>query len=124
LVRFGDPELGLRDHLDTERRQQPAKLAQLALVVRREHEARDAHPAARRPGAPQLAANAARCAAISSRMPRSASVTSPSLSPRVKGVPSAVPCSSTKPPAPVITTFMSVSQPESSAEARCGSGTP
>ena len=60
-------------------------------------------------------ASAAFCAAISSRMPRSASATSSSISARVNGAPSAVPCSSTKPPAPVITTFMSVSQPESSA---------
>jgi len=33
---------------------------------------------------------------------------------RVKATPSAVPCTSTKFPAPVITTFMSVSQAESS----------
>ena len=33
---------------------------------------------------------------------------------RENGVPSAVPCTSTKPPLPVMTTFMSVSQAESS----------
>ena len=49
------------------------------------------------------------------RMPRSARPTSASISARVNGAPSAVPCTSTKPPAPVITTFMSVSHAESSA---------
>ena len=39
-------------------------------------------------------------------------------------MPSAVPCTSTKPPAPVITTFMSVSQAESSTYSRSSSGVP
>ena len=48
-------------------------------------------------------------------MPRSASASSASISARENGAPSAVPCTSTNPPPAVITTFMSVSQAESSA---------
>ena len=40
LGRLGDAEFRLRDHLDAERRQQAAELAQLALVAGREDEAR------------------------------------------------------------------------------------
>jgi hypothetical protein len=57
-------------------------------------------------------------------MPLSASASSASISARVKGAPSAVPCTSTKPPAPVITTFMSVSQAASSTYSRSSSGVP
>ena len=48
-------------------------------------------------------------------MPVSASAIIASNCARENGAPSAVPCTSTKPPAPVITTFMSVSHCESSA---------
>ncbi len=47
--------------------------------------------------------------------PAPASATSASISARVNGAPSAVPCISTKPPRPVMTTFMSVPQAGSSA---------
>jgi hypothetical protein len=49
---------------------------------------------------------------------------SASISARVKAAPSAVPCTSTKWPAPVITTFMSVSQAESSVYSRSSRGVP
>ena len=98
-------ERALRHDLDPERREQLAELAELARIGRCEDEL------LHRLQAP----SAARCFAISSRMPRSASATRDTISTGVNGAPSAVPCSSTKPPAPVITTFMSVSQAESSA---------
>ena len=41
LVGFGDAELGLRDDVDAERREQPAEFAQLARVAGGEDEARD-----------------------------------------------------------------------------------
>ena len=112
LVGVGDGEFRLRDQVDGKRRQQPAEFAQLAFVAAREDEARDRHPACPRQDASLIAD---RCAAISARIPRSASVTSASISSRENGDPSAVPWSSTNPPDSVITTFMSVSQPESSA---------
>ncbi len=62
----------------------------------------------------QLSPRALRWWAISSRMPRSASASSSSSCARPKVSPSAVPCTSTKLPAPVITTFMSQPQAESS----------
>ena len=65
---------------------------------------------------PSRRASAARCARDQlARCPCSARPSSASISARENGAPSAVPCTSTKPPAPVITTFMSVSQAESSA---------
>src|SRR3989344_5591662 len=57
-------------------------------------------------------------------MPFSASASSWSISARVNATPSAVPCTSTKWPAPVITTFMSVSQSTSSTYSRSSSGVP
>lgn len=59
-------------------------------------------------------ASAARCSANSSPMPFSASDSSALSSSRRKAWPSAVPCSSMKPPPSFITTFMSVSQSLSS----------
>ncbi len=60
-------------------------------------------------------ANASRCLRISSAMPASARASKPSSSSRRKAWPSAVPCSSMKPPPSFMTTFMSVSQSLSSA---------
>src|SRR5882672_7090747 len=78
------------------------------------------HPA-RCAGAPpqerrgnQESPSAAFCLAMSSAIPRFASASRASICAVEKGSPSAVPWISTKPPDPVITTFMSVSQPESS----------
>src|SRR6266853_1228723 len=62
----------------------------------------------------QESSSAAFCLAMSSAIPRFASASSASICAVEKGSPSAVPWISTKPPDPVITTFMSVSQPESS----------
>src|SRR6266480_4850213 len=59
--------------------------------------------------------SAAFCLAMSSAIPCIASASSASICAAEKGSPSAVPWTSTKPPEPVITTFMSVSQSESSA---------
>ena len=59
-------------------------------------------------------ASAAFCAFTSCAIPASARSVSSPIWVRVKGSPSAVPCSSTMPPEPVMTTFMSVSQSESS----------
>src|SRR5213082_373103 len=59
--------------------------------------------------------SAAFCLAMSSAIPCIASASSASICAAENGAPSAVPWTSTKPPEPVITTFMSVSQPESSA---------
>src|SRR6266571_3053634 len=59
--------------------------------------------------------SAAFCLAMSSAIPCIASASSASICAAEKGSPSAVPWTSTKPPEPVITTFMSVLQSESSA---------
>src|SRR5689334_5880977 len=104
LLGLGHAERGLRDDFEAERGEQRFELAHLARVVRREDDALQ-----------ELSARAARCAATSSPMPFAARSSMRDISSREKGVPSAVPCTSTKRPAPVITTFMSVSQPESSS---------
>src|SRR6266581_8066042 len=59
--------------------------------------------------------SAAFCLAMSSAIPCIASASSASICAAEKGSPSAVPWTSTKPPEPVITTFMSVPHSESSA---------
>ena len=61
------------------------------------------------------ATGTAACRLDSSLMPASASPSRPSSSLRVNAMPSAVPCTSTNLPAPVMTTFMSTSARESSA---------
>ena len=99
------PSCRLRNNIDAERREQRLDLAQLAGIGRCEHQSS---------GTKAHSARAPCCCAMSSRC-RLASAISASISARENGAPSAVPCTSTKPPAPVITTFMSVSQPESSA---------
>ena len=103
LIGLGNAELALRNDVDAERREQPGKLAELAGIAGGEDPTRD------------HVLSAAFCAAMSLRIPRSPSATSASICSRENGAPSAVPCSSTKPPAPVITMFMSVSHAESSA---------
>src|SRR5205823_10665344 len=104
LVAFRNPQLALRDHIDAERREQPPELPQFACVTRCEDQTVD-----------HSSASTFFCAAINSRAPFSPSVTSASICEREKGMPSAVPWISTNRPEPVMTRFMSVSQPESSA---------
>ena len=90
---------------DARAREQGLELVDLVRVARREddpHRARIAH------------ATATDCAARSERMPDSARSSSMSSSAREKVLPSAVACTSTSVPAPVITTFMSDSARESS----------
>src|SRR5262249_27375104 len=116
LVRLRDPELRLRDHFDAQWREQAAKLAQLSGIARGENEARETGPGpAAKPQGPPRSSSERFCSAISARMPPSASVMSVSISLREKATPSAVPWTSTKRPAPVMTTFMSVSQSASSS---------
>src|SRR5262249_27416883 len=110
LLGLADAELALAHELDRQRAEQRAQLVELLRVVGRQHQPH--------------AASALRCAATSSRMPWSASASSASISARENGAPSAVPCTSTKPPAAVMTTFMSVSQAESSMYSRSSSGVP
>ena len=68
-VGLGDAQLALRDHVDAERLEQPAELAELARVARREHEALDHRGAAPAAGF----ARASRWAATRSAMPPRAS---------------------------------------------------
>src|SRR6185369_12907517 len=98
---FGDAEFRLRDDARAEGLEELLDLRLLARIARGKNDALH-KPSARR------------CCATSSAMPRPAMASSWSSSARAKGSPSAVPCTSTKRPAPVITTFMSVWQAESS----------
>src|SRR5215831_4493176 len=109
LLGLRDFQGRLRDDLDPERTEQGLELAQLAWIGRREDQLLHRRAPA------WVSASAAFCLATSSAMPRWASAISACISPAEKGAPSAVPCTSTKPPEPVITTFMSVSQWESSS---------
>src|SRR5262249_54315897 len=106
LLGVGDLESRLRNNLDPERAQQGLEFAQLPRIRGGEHEL--LHGAKATP-------SARFCRATSSAMPRCASATSDRIWASEKGSPSAVPCTSTNAPAPVMTTFMSVSQRESSA---------
>src|SRR5687768_14683899 len=100
LFGFYDAELGLGNQRDAERREQLPDLPEFSGVARREN---------------QLHSSSARFwCCTSSAMPWAASASSASSSLRENVPPSAVPCTSTKPPAPVMTTFMSQPQPESS----------
>ena len=81
-------------------------LADLARIGRREEQSR--HFVRKSP-------TTARCIAISSLMPLSASSISASSARRSNGWPSAVPCSSMNRPSPVFTKFMSTSAFESSS---------
>ena len=101
LLGFRNAELALGDDFETERRQQCVQLVHLLGVVGGEDDL--------------LHVASALCwAAISCRMPASARSVRVFICGRVNGVPSAVPWISTMPPEPVMTTFMSVSQSESS----------
>src|SRR5690606_36439713 len=114
LGRLGNAELGLAHEFHAQRREQRLQLGQLARVVGREDQLH----------AGSAAFSAAFCAVTSSPMLFSARPISTSISRRVKAAPSAVPCTSTKWPAPVMTTFMSVSQAASSTYSRSSKGTP
>ena len=108
--RFGrsaDAELGLGGHAESEARlgKQRAELDDLAAIAGREH------PMRRRRHRPRTAA----CAASSCSTPTAARSSSTSSSLRMNAWPSAVPCTSMKPFASFMTTFMSVSASESSA---------
>src|SRR5690606_14254680 len=70
------------------------------------------------------APRAACCRAVSSAHPSTARSSRASRSSRSNGSPSAVPCTSTKRPSPVITTFMSVSASTSSSSSRSSTGSP
>ncbi|MPN26055.1 hypothetical protein SDC9_173477 [bioreactor metagenome] len=98
---FRDAKLALRDDFEAERREQRVQLLHLLGVVRGEDELLHA-------------ASAFCCSATSWRMPICARSISTFICSRVKGSPSAVPCTSTMPPWPVMMTFMSVSQLASS----------
>src|SRR5204863_4152503 len=116
LLRLVDGQRALGDELDAERREQLGQLGELAGVVGGEDQPHTVTGSG--------AASARRWAATSSAMPMPASASSASISARENVAPSAVPCSSTKPPLAVMTTFMSVSQAASSTYSRSSSGVP
>ncbi len=101
LFGIGESEFGLRMQREAGTQQLP-QLHQLAGVAAGQHQ-------------PHACASASRWAANSALQPCSARVSRASSSSRRKAWPSAVPCSSMKPPPSFITTFMSVSQALSSA---------
>src|SRR6476659_71505 len=90
--------------LDLPAGQRLAKLAELVLVAGGDEDSQAAGAAA-----------ASACAAVSSSIPPAARSRSESRSSRENGSRSAVACTSTSRPSPVITTFMSVSALESSS---------
>ncbi len=107
LVRLGQVQLAGRDRLDAEGGQQLAHLAQLAGIVGRDHD----------PPGEEAAHQAIACfwSATSSATPALASRRRLRNSSSENGFTSAVPCTSTMPPLPVMTKLASVSAPESSA---------
>src|SRR5687768_15232152 len=100
LVGLRDAERRLRHQLDGQRGEDGADLPQLAGIARREDQLH-------RP-------SALFWCPMSREMPACASSSSASSSLREKASPSAVPCTSTKCPAAVMTTFMSQPHAESS----------
>ena len=106
LLGIGNPQLGLAGQTHAARCQHGPQLLQLAGIARR-HQPMSARHA-------PSSCKAARCSRTSSSMPLAARSSSSLACWREKGAPSAVPWISTRPPEAVITTFMSVSQPESS----------
>ena len=98
-------------------------LARLVGVLGREDERQAAAPVITARGA-GASATISCCAATISSMPLSARPSSASSSARVNATPSAVPCTSTKRPSPVITTFMSTSARTSSVYSRSSIGVP
>ena len=110
------PRLGrqldlVRERIDLEAGKSLAQLAELVLVAGRKHQGRHREP----PSGGELDPTADRCASRSRAIPPSASASSSSSEARESGVRSAVACTSTSPPSPVITTFASTSAVESSA---------
>src|SRR5690606_11335973 len=99
LVRLGHAQGSLRHHFDARAGENGGKLGKLARVVGGQHHART-HAC--------TSASARACKAISSPIPAVARSSRAPSSARPKLPPSAVPCTSTKRPALVITTFMSV----------------
>ncbi len=99
-----DRLVGRLEERDLPLRKRSAKLAELVLVARREKKVHAGGVAA-----------ACACAAASSSIPPAARSSSASSSSREKGSRSAVACTSTSLPSPVMTTFMSVSALESSS---------
>jgi len=112
LFRLGHAPVRLRHGVDPKRPEHRLQLAQLAGIVRRNDDLLG-HGEAPVPG--RQVFSAARCSSTRRAMPLEARSISFDISSFVKGSPSAVPWISTKRPLPVMTTFMSVSQPESSA---------
>jgi len=104
FFRFGKTELTSASHLESERREQFFDLPHLARIVGREDKrARMVHARARL------------CSSISSAMPLRAKPRSSPSAASENGAPSAVACTSTSPPEPVMTKFASVSAVESSS---------
>ena len=99
------PERSLSHKLDTERLQQCSEFPLLARVIRGKNQLMHAL---------QTKPSAALCALTRRAMPVRARPSMRSSSCAENGAPSAVACTSTNSPAPVMTTFMSVSQDESS----------
>ena len=100
LFRFRNVEFPLRDQFPAERCEDRVEFLEFLGIVRGEDNLHFA--------------SAAFCESMSWAMPALARSVNCSSWARVNGSPSAVPCNSTIPPAPVMITFMSVSQSESS----------
>ncbi len=113
LVGVGDAEIALRDQFDARIGEHCADLAELARIAARKNDTAHAQRLALLRGI-ALQPSASRCFASSSPMPFCARASSRSSSSRRNAWPSAVPCSSMKPPPSFITTLKSVSQAESS----------
>src|SRR3990167_5691646 len=125
LGRLGHAQVALAHQGAAQRAKHGLQFDQLALVVGCENDLHEYASSAYEYCASSYYFDSESCCkAISSPMPCSASPSSWSISARVNATPSAVPCTSTKCPAPVITTFMSVSQAESSVYSRSSSGVP
>ena len=108
-----DAELALHDAVDAGVAEQLPEFGELAGVAAGHHDA--GHAGFLFDPRYDAMPSASRCAANSRAQPASARASSASSSSRRKAWPSAVPCSSMKPPPSFITPFMSVSQSLSSA---------
>ncbi len=109
LIRLRQAELARRHDLDAVGRNEIGDLAHLALVVAGDDEARAGAQTRRHQ------ATVSFCSCTSSAMPRRASSISASNCSWLKASCSAVPCTSTMPPEPVITKLASACAVESSA---------
>jgi hypothetical protein len=102
LVRFGNRQIGLRHQIDAQWREQALEFAQLARIVRRQDQSRDlVHDPSTKP-------STVFGAVISSRMPAPARSTSRSF--QRAGIAPSRTLRFDITPAPVMTTFMSVSR--------------